>query len=100
MYNPEAIDSNCNLVIAVDQFTNATFVKNAIDSVKVGGCLLFVESKKPNEQQLNSTGLELVANLKSQDNKTFILLRKVNNNIIYTINLNKKKSNCFYGCRP
>jgi len=76
VFKPEAIDSNCHLVIAVDQLNNAILVKNAIDSVKVGGCLLFVESKKPTEKQLNSTGLELVANLQSQDNKTFVLLRK------------------------
>lgn len=99
VYAPEAIDSNCHLVIAVDQFNNSTLVKNAIDSLKTGGCLLFVESKKPTEQQINSTGLELVANLKSQDNKAFVLLRKVNNNIIYMIKLNIIKSNCLFDCR-
>lgn len=78
VFSQEAIDSNCNLVIAVDQFNNAGLVKNAIDSLKVGGCVLFVESKKPSEQQLNSTGLTLVASLQSQDKKTFVLLRKVN----------------------
>jgi hypothetical protein len=83
VFKPEAIDSNCHLVIAVDQLNNAILVKNAIDSVKVGGCLLFVESKKPTEKQLNSTGLELVANLQSQDNKTFVLLRKVSNSITF-----------------
>lgn len=91
VYIPEAIDSNCHLVIAIDQFNNLTLVKNAIDSIKAGGCLLFVESKKPTDQQINSTGLELVANLKSQDNKSFVLFRKVNNNIIYTTRLNKRK---------
>lgn len=81
VFSPEAIDSNCHLVIAVDQFSNAVLLKNAIDSLKVGGCLLCVESKKPSEQQLNATGLELVASLQSQDKKTFVLLRKVNKNI-------------------
>lgn len=100
VYIPEPIDSNCHLVIAVDQFNNPTLVKNSIDSIKAGGCLLFVESKKPTEQQINSTGLELVANLKSQDNKSFVLLRKVNNNIICTTRLNKRKSNCLFDCRP
>lgn len=77
VFAPEAIDSNCHLVIAVNQFNNAVLVKNVTDSLKVGGCALFIENKKPTEQQLNSTGLELVANLQSQDNKTFVLLRKV-----------------------
>ncbi|KAL4113184.1 hypothetical protein QTP88_016854 [Uroleucon formosanum] len=76
VYRPEPIDSNCHLVIVSDQLSNAVLAKNAADSVKVGGCVLFVESKKPTEQQLNSTGLELVANLRSKDNKTFVLLRK------------------------
>lgn len=90
VFKPEAIDSNCHLVIAVDQFNNAVVVKNAVDSLKVGGCLLFVESKKPTEKQLNSTGLELVANLQSQDNKTFVLLRKVSNSYTH-INYNFKR---------
>lgn len=81
IYSPEPIDSNCNLVIAVNQFSNNIVVKNSIDSVKSGGFLLFIESEKLTEQQLKATGLELVANLQSQDNKTFILLRKVNKNI-------------------
>ncbi|XP_022181594.1 fatty acid synthase-like [Myzus persicae] len=72
----EPIDSNCHLVIVADQLNNEVLAKNAADSLKVGGCVLFVESKKPTEQQLNSTGLELVANLRSKDNKTFVLLRK------------------------
>lgn len=76
VYRPEPIDSNCHLVIIVDQLNNAVLAKNAADSLKVGGCVLFVESKKPTEQQINSIGLELVANLKSKDNKTFVLLRK------------------------
>jgi len=76
VYSPEPIDSNCHLVIVVDHLSNAVLVKNAADSLKVGGCALFVESKKPTEQQLNSTGLELVANLRSKDNKTFVLFRK------------------------
>lgn len=84
VYSSGAIDSNCHLVIAVDQLSNAVLVKNATDSLKAGGCLLFVESKKPSDQQLNSTGLELVANLQSQDNKTFVLLRKVNIAILMT----------------
>lgn len=83
VYSPESIDSNCHLVIAVDQLSNSVLVKNAVDSLKVGGCALFVETKKPTEQQLNSTGLELVANLRSKDNKTFVLLRKVNEYIIF-----------------
>lgn len=78
VFTSEAIDSNCHLIIAADQFNNAVLVKNVTDSLKVGGCALFIDSKKPSEQQLNSTGLELVANLQSQDNKTFVLLRKVN----------------------
>lgn len=82
VFGPEAIDSNCHLVIAVDQFSNAVLLKNAIDSLKVGGCLLCVESKKPSEQQLNATGLELVASLQSQDKKTFALLRKVSENVL------------------
>lgn len=81
VYNPEAIDSNCHLVIAVDHLNNTVLVKNAINSLKAGGCLLFVESKKPTEQQINVKGLELIANLQSQDNKTFVLLRKVGKNI-------------------
>uniref|UniRef100_A0A2H8TY64 Fatty acid synthase n=1 Tax=Melanaphis sacchari TaxID=742174 RepID=A0A2H8TY64_9HEMI len=76
VFRPEPIDSNCHLVIAVDQLSNSVLVKNAVDSLKVGGCVLFVESKKPTEQQLNSTGLELIANLRSLDNKTFVLFRK------------------------
>lgn len=83
VYSPEPIDSNCHLVIAVDQLSNSVLVKNAVDSLKVGGCVLFVETKKPTEQQLNSMGLELVANLRSNDNKTFVLLRKVNEYIIF-----------------
>lgn len=83
VFKPEAIDSNCHLVIAVDQLNNSVLVKNAIDSLKAGGCLLLVESKKPIEKQLNSTGLELVATLQSQDNKTFALLRKVSNHDNY-----------------
>lgn len=85
VYRPEPIDSNCHLVIVADQLSNVVLAKNAADSVKVGGCVLFVESKKPTEQQLNSTGLELVANLRSKDNKTFVLLRKVNEYIIFYI---------------
>ncbi|XP_050542847.1 fatty acid synthase-like isoform X2 [Daktulosphaira vitifoliae] len=76
VFSSEPIDSNCHLVIVVDQLTNSTMIKNATESLKNGGCVLFVESKKPSEQQINSTGLELVAKLQSQDNKTFILLRK------------------------
>lgn len=83
IYSPEPIDSNCNLVIAVNQLSNNIVVKNSIDSVKSGGFLLFVESKKPTEQQLKATGLELVANLQSQDNMIFVLLRKVNKNLIF-----------------
>lgn len=82
VYSTEPIDSNCHLVIAVDQLNNAVLVKNAVDSLKVGGCLLFVESKKPTEQQLKAAGLELVANLQSHENKSFVLLRKVSENII------------------
>lgn len=78
VYRPEPIDSNCHMVIVVDQLSNAVLAKNAADSLKVGGCLLFIESKKPTEQQIKSTGLELVANLQSKENKTFVLLRKVN----------------------
>jgi len=81
VFGTEAVDSNCHLVIAVDQFGNAALMKNAVNSLKDGGCLLFVESKKPTEQQLSATGLELVANLKSQDHKTFVLLRKVSNDV-------------------
>lgn len=88
MFSAEAIDSNCHLVIAVDQLNNATLVKNAVDSLKTGGCLLLVESKKPSEQKLKTTGLELVANLQSQDNKTFVLLRKVSSSIFEIIQLN------------
>lgn len=83
VYSSEAIDSNCHLVIAADQFNNAAVVKNAIGSLKTGGFLLFVESKKPTEQQINSTGLELVAHLQSQDNKAFILLQKVQMNTLF-----------------
>lgn len=88
VFSPKAIDSNCHLVIVVNQFSNAILVKNAIDSLKVGGFLLCVESKKPSEQQLNSTGLELVASLQSQDKNTFVLLRKVNTNIVIIYKFN------------
>jgi len=77
VYRPEPIDDNCHLVIVADQLSNAVLVKNAAESLKVGGCVLFIESKKPTEQQLNSIGLELIANLRSKDNKTFVLVRKV-----------------------
>lgn len=77
VYSSEPIDSNCHLLILVDQITNSTMVKNSVDSLKNGGCVLFVESKKPSEQQINATGLEVVAKLQSQDNKSFVLLRKV-----------------------
>lgn len=89
VYSSEAIDSNCHLVIAVDQLNNSILVKNAVDSLKVGGCLLLIESKKPSEQQLKTTGLELIANLQSQDNKTFILFRKVSTSIFKIIQLEK-----------
>jgi len=85
VFRPEPIDSNCHLVIVADQLSNEVLVKNAADSLKVGGLVLFVESKKPTDQQINSTGLELVANLKSKDIKTFVLLRKVNKYIIFYI---------------
>lgn len=81
VFGTEAVDSNCHLVIAVDQFSNAALTRNAVNSLKDGGCLLFVESVKPTEQQLNATGLELVASLKSQDHNTFVLLRKVSNDV-------------------
>lgn len=77
VYSSESIDSNCHLVVIVDQLRNAVLVKNATNSLKVGGCVLFIENTKPTEHQLNLTGLELVANLRSKDNKTFILFRKV-----------------------
>lgn len=87
VFSPGAIDSNCHLIIIVDQLNNVVLTKNAIESMKAGGCLLFVENKKPTESLINSTGLELVASLQSQDNKTFVLLRKVSgnddNDIIY-----------------
>lgn len=82
VYRPEAIDSNCHLVIAVDQLKNSVLVKNSVESLKAGGCLLLVESKKPTEQQIKSTGLELVANLQSHENTTFVLLRKVSKSAI------------------
>lgn len=92
VFGTEAVDSNCHLVIAADQLNNTSLVKNSVNSLKTGGCLLFVESKKPTEQQLNSTGLELVANLKSQDNKTFVLFRKVNNNNIFPYETKSNKN--------
>lgn len=77
VYGPEPLDSNCHLVIAVNQLNNADLVRNAVNSVKAGGCLLLIESDKPTEQRLKTTGLEPVASLRSTDNKTFVLLRKV-----------------------
>jgi len=81
VFGTEAIDSNCHLVIAVDRLGDDVLVRNAVNSLKDGGFLLFVESEKPTEQRLNTTGLELVAKLKSRDDKTFVLLRKVRNNV-------------------
>lgn len=81
VYGPEPFDSNCHLVIAVDQLKNAGLVRNAVSSVKAGGCLLLIESDKPTEQRLKSTGLEPVASLRSANNKTFVLLRKVSSDV-------------------